>query len=135
MKGEIMKKAETLTHWQGIEPNQPIMKHFEPVAYKARGSRYGACGIRIDGTPEFIDAVLSHLKECLDGENHVTRLELARNLVDGSKLGKAFDNASQDAEVCYIRLHQRGREGVIASGIFDKHLDDATKRYAESQGL
>lgn len=127
-----MKKEETLIAWKQLDDNKPILSHMTPIAYKAKGSRYGACGIRIDGNPEFIDAVLSHLKELIDGENHITRLELARNIVDGSALGKNLDNADVKAECCYIRLHMRGKEGSIASGIFDRHLDNATKRFAKS---
>lgn len=125
-----MKKADTINHWKQIPESAPILRHMNPIPYKAEGSKYGACGIRIDGTPSFIDAVLSHLKELLDGENHVTRLELARTRVDGSKLGKAFHNASTDSEVCYIRLHMRGGEGVIASSVFSRDLDAATDRFA-----
>ncbi len=109
-----------------------------PIPPKAAGSRYGCCGIRIDGTPEFIDAVLSNLKSLLDGENHLTRLELARNPVKPTEIAgkhKGFENAEVDAECCYIRLHLRGHEGVIASGAFSKHLDGATKRYAEKKGI
>lgn len=28
------------------------LEHMRPIPYKAEGSRYGACGIRIDGTLE-----------------------------------------------------------------------------------
>jgi len=124
-----MVKKETLQHWRNLPANQPILKHFAPIPYKATGSRYGACGIRIDGNPEFIDAVLSRLKDLIDGENHVTRLELSRNAVDGAKLGKKFENAGTRAECCYIRLHMRGGEGSIASGIFARELDGATERF------
>lgn len=127
---KTMKKAETLQHWRSLPEKMPILPHMTPIAYKARGSRYGACGIRIDGNPEFIDAVLSRLKDLMDGENHSTRLELSRNVVDGSALGKSLDNADSQAECCYIRLHMRGNEGAMASAIFDRHLDAAHKRYA-----
>ena len=112
--------------------NLPILGKMDPIPYKTTGSRYGACGIRIDGNPEFIDAVLSHLKELLDGENHLTRLELARNHVDGSGIGKVLPNAGVGAECCYIRLHQRGGEGQIASGIFSRELDGATERFVNA---
>lgn len=130
-----MKKDATLTNWRAMPDRQPILKHFHPIPYKATGSRYGACGIRIDGTPEFIDAVLSRLKELIDGENHVTRLELARNTVDGSKLGKAFSNSTKDSECCYVRLHMRGGQGAAASAFFDRHLAEPTRRFAEAIGV
>ena len=124
----MAKKQDTLARWKNLQPTNPL-PHMQPIAYKARGSRYGACGIRIDGTPEFIDAVLSQLKSLIDGENHLTRLELARNRVDGSGLGKELPNKEQGAECCYIRLHVRGREGQIASAVFDRHLNEATERF------
>lgn len=128
----MAKKSETLTLWRGLQADLPILPRMEPIPYKATGSRYGACGIRIDGNPEFIDAVLSHLKELLDGENHLTRLELARNKVDGSGIGKKLENTADRAECCYIRLHVRGGEGQRASAIFDRHLDGATERYVNA---
>lgn len=105
------RKADQMAAWAGLAPRQPIMPVMEAIPYKRSGSRYGACGIRIDGTPAFIDAVLSHLKEILAGENCETRLELARATVDGSGIGKSLPNtAGDDAECCYIRLHERGHE-------------------------
>lgn len=124
-----MKKSETLEAWRNMPAGQAILPHFTPIPYKAKGSTYGACGIRIDGNPRFIDAVLSRLQDLIAGENHVTRLTLARNKVDGSGIGKALDNADTDAECCYIRLHMRGHEGAIASHFFDRHLDGATKQF------
>lgn len=124
-----MKKDETLKTWSAMQPDQPMLKHMRAIPYKARGSTYGACGVRIDGTPEFVEAVLSHLKELIAGENHITRLALARTVVDGSGIGKELNNKEDGAEVCYIRLHMRGGEGQIASAIFDKHLDKATETF------
>ena len=125
-------KAETLQHWTNLPKGQDPLKHMQPIPYKAEGSRYGACGVRIDGSPEFIDAVLSNLKSLLDGENQVTRLELARSEVKPTVINgerKAFHNTARAAEVCYIRLHQRGHEGVIAATIFNRNLAPATDRF------
>lgn len=44
-----MKKADALTAWRGMGENEPILPHMAVIPYKATGSRYGACGIRIDG--------------------------------------------------------------------------------------
>ncbi len=116
-------------------PDRPMLCHMNPIPYKASGSTYGACGIRIDGTPAFVESVLSHLKELIDGENHVTRLALNRTKVDGSGIGKELPNCAEGAEVCYIRLHVRGSEGAIASSIFDKHLNGPTDRFAAALNL
>jgi hypothetical protein len=125
-----MRKQDTLKAWRDLPGNMPVLPHFQPIPYKARGSTYGACGIRIDGSPAFVDAVLSRFKDLIDGENHLTRLTLARNKVDGSGIGKALPNAVNNAECCYIRLHVRGSEGAMASAIFSRELDKATERFA-----
>ena len=115
-----MKKSDALAHWRTLKTPQDPLAHMTPIPYKAQGSRYGACGIRIDGTPAFIDAVLSRLTPLLDGENHLARLELARHEVQPTEINgerKTFANAETGAEVCYIRLHVRGREGAMASAL------------------
>ena len=129
-----MKKAETLKAWAALPDNMPILPHMETIPYKAKGSTYGACGVRIDGNPAFVSAVLSHLKELLDGENCATRLGLARNSVDGAGVNKEFHNTADKAECCYIRLHERGSQGQMASAVFDKHLHGATERFFALQG-
>ena len=129
-----MTKEQTLKHWQTLPENQNIIRHFTAISPKAKGSRYGACGIRIDGNPQFVDAVLSRLKDLIAGENHVTRLGLSYNVVDGSGIGKALDNADNGAVCCYIRLYLRGHEGAMASAFFDKHLDVSTKQFEAALG-
>jgi len=116
-----MNKQQTIEHWQGLEAGLPILKHMQPIPYKASGSTYGACGIRIDGNPAFIDAVMSRLKDLLAGEGIDTRLGLARNTVTPTlKINgqtKHFGNTANEAEVCYIRLHTRGDEGAHMQAI------------------
>ena len=129
----MAKKIESMRHWQTLEEGLNPLKHMTPIPYKAEGSRYGACGIRIDGNPQFIDAVLSNLKHVLDGENQVTRLELARSTVKPTNINgteKNFRNSDTGAEVCYIRLHMRGHEGSMMQALMGHHKD-ATKRYAK----
>ena len=115
-------KELNLQHWAQLPANQPILKHMKVIHYKARGSKYGTCGIRIDGTPEFVDAVLSHLQELIAGENSMTRLELSRSQVGPVTIGdqtKGFENAETGAEVCYIRLHERGPEAQMLNAFID----------------
>ena len=129
-----MKKEETLKRWKSLADYQDPLPAMQPIPYKTTGSRYGCCGIRIDGSPEFVDAVLSNLKSLLDGENCVTRLELSRSKVKRQEGFKAGQNAGGDAEVCYVRLHERGREGAMVSG-FDSKLVRSTERFANKLGL
>ena len=130
-----MRKEQALQHWEQLESNQPILPHFTPIPYKARGSNYGACGIRIDGNPAFVDAVLSRLQDLIAGENGVTRLGLARNEVKQEVMGKHFPAGGGDAEVCYIRLHVRGGDAQMVAGLFDKRLNARTEQFAEAIGV
>lgn len=132
-----MKKDEALSHWKALQPGLPILPHMTPIAYKASGSTYGACGIRIDGNPAFIDAVLSRLQDLLDGENTVTRLGLARNPVAAPEINgkrKGFGNADTGAECCYVRLHVRGNEGSHAAA-YEPAKRAASDRYAAAIGV
>ena len=131
-----MKKSDTLKKWESIPEGMPILPHFDAIPYKAKGSTYGACGIRIDGNPAFIDSVLSRLKDLAAGENHETRLTLARSEVK-TKLEingkiKSFQNTADAAQVCYIRLHERGSEAKRASKVFCRELDKATGDFFQS---
>lgn len=112
-----MKKKEALAHWKKLKANQPILDKMTAIPYKASGSTFGACGIRIDGSPEFIDAVLSHLKELIKGEGIETRLGLSRNKVKSDGIHHKFNNSDVGNECCYIRLHERGREGMMLQAI------------------
>jgi hypothetical protein len=124
-----MRKSEMLKHWKAMPANTPVLPAFRPLT-KPKGSTFGACGVRIDGSPEFIDSVLSRLKDVLDGENHVTRLACSyQPAVTGFK---EAPNAAPNAHVCYIRLHVRGHEGMMASGVFDRDLDGATDRFEKA---
>ena len=129
-----MKKEETLKRWKSLEAGQDPLPAMVPIPYKTTGSRYGCCGIRIDGSPEFVDAVLSNLKSLLDGENCVTRLELSRSKVKRQPGFKAGQNAGNEAEVCYVRLHERGQEAgrMLA---FDSRMRKSTERFANALGL
>ena len=128
-----MLKKEALQTWKELSPGQDPLQYMAPLPYKAKGSTYGACGVRIDGNPEFIDAVLSNLQTLIDGENNVTRLGLSRNEVSGKGLDKSFDNQARGAQCCYIRLHVRGSEGSMIAGLTHAR-DEQTQRYAETIG-
>lgn len=109
-----MSKQEAMQHWANMEPDQDIMGVMKPLPYKAKGSTFGADSIRITGSPEFVDAVMSRMKDLLVGEAAMTRLALSRASVEAPD-GKEFPNAARDAQSCYIQLHQRGRPKKVKS--------------------
>jgi hypothetical protein len=108
------KKAEEIIKWQNLPENLPIMEHFTPIPANAKGSTFGACGIRISGSPQFIDAVLSRIKDVLSAEAGSTRLTFSRQKVktvairNGEKVTeKQWQNAVEEAETCYIQVRER----------------------------
>ena len=100
-----MRKDEALRHWRDL-PEQPV-KSPDPIEYKHRGTTYGADGIRIEGTRDFIDSVLANLKPLLDSENSHTRLALNYQQVTARE-GKPNDFHGN--WVCYVKVHERGHE-------------------------
>lgn len=109
-----MEKRIALQRWHDLQENQPILPHFTPIAADAHGSTFGACGIRISGNPQFIDAVLSRLKDLLAAEAGATRLTLSRQSVKPvairngeAETVKQWANADTDAETCYVQIRER----------------------------
>jgi hypothetical protein len=103
-KPQRLDKAQALKHWRTLEPVDPAPA-MEAIPYKTTGSKYGYSGIRIDGTREFIDAVLSNLKSLTQHENGRTRLELNYTEVIDRESGYPTGNW-----VCYVRVHERSRQ-------------------------
>ena len=109
MKPKRFTKEEALGHWEGLSRVNPAKK-MSVIPYKASGSKYGTCGIRIDGTRKFIDAVLSNLKPLLALESDLTRLEL-----NYTEVTTKDGNYPTGDWVCYIRCHERGREAQMCN--------------------
>ena len=116
-----LTKAEALNHWRNL-PNQGLQMP-DSIPYKHRGTTYGADGIRIEGTQQFIDSVLAQLKGLLHGENTDTRLALNYQQVE-SREGKP--NVFAGNWVCYVKVHERGSEAqmvnAFVSGIAGKEV-------------
>jgi len=108
MSGARMTKADALARWRALEPSAPIAPQVIP--YKARGSTYGLDGVRIEGSPAFIDGILSRLKPLLELESGDTRIALNYQAVE-PRPGKACAGD----HVCYIKFHERGPEARIAN--------------------
>jgi hypothetical protein len=106
----MMRKAQILDHWQKIEPNQPIK--IDSVAYKHRGSTYTEDGIRLTGSMDFIDSVLSRLTDLLQLENGSTRLQLNYQESKDRKTGVATGTYN-----CYVQVHERGSEAKMVNAM------------------
>jgi len=103
------RKEDALIHWANLDGAPPLKP--KSIPYKQAGSTYGADGIRIEGSQEFIDAVLSRLKDLLDYENGETRLGLNYTQVENKPGAKPYPFAGN--WVCYVKVHQRGDEAQM----------------------
>lgn len=68
------KKSEVLQFWQNLKDNMPIQ--MEPVPEHHQGTRFRQDGIRITGSPAFINSIISRLKEMIYFENDQHRLDV-----------------------------------------------------------
>ena len=103
MKPDTMTKAEILEYWRNLKPDQQVIMY--PVEYKHTGSTYDQDGIRLTGSKQFIDSVLSRLKDLLNDENDDTRLQLVYKQSVDKDSGYPMDSYN-----CYIQVHERGHE-------------------------
>lgn len=110
-KPDRLSKEEFLQYWKQLPPNQKIKP--VPVAYKHKGSTYAEDGIRITGSRKFVDSVISHLQDMLQYENGRTRLHV--NYTQSTDKEARYPI---DSWVCYIQVHERGREAQIVNAIF-----------------
>ena len=103
-----MCKKDVLKRWKGLKPNQPV--HPRMIPYGQKGKTFAEDVIRITGSTEFIDSVLSRLKDLIPYEGDTTRLDL--------NMSESFDKETKlslGAYNCYIRVQERGGEAKIAN--------------------
>jgi hypothetical protein len=69
------KKADVLEFWKNIRPGQPIQA--EPVQKGHSGTRFREDGVRVTGSPAFINSILSRIKDLLSYDaNPGTKLDV-----------------------------------------------------------
>mgnify|MGYP000858822027 CR=1 FL=1 len=78
------KKSQILQFWKNLRPNLPIQMN--AVSKHHKGTRFRSDGLRITGTPEFINSIICRLKEMISLENENTRIDIEYRQVE-PKLG------------------------------------------------
>ncbi len=107
-----MNKAEVLSHWQQLPENLPLKPN--PIAYKHKGSTFDEDGVRILGSPEFIDAVLSRIKDLLEYENGQTRLSISHSEATDKDTGRPLGSYKT-----YVQVHMRGDQARAINAMFN----------------
>ena len=100
-----MKKDEFMEYFRKLPTNLPLNPR--PVPYKHRGSTFAEDGIRITGSKDFIEEVLSHLHDFRNYENGSTRLSVAFQESKDRETGRNTGSYN-----CYLQVHQRGRARI-----------------------
>jgi len=60
------RRADVLQFWQNLQPGIPLQP--TPIEKGHRGTRFRRDGLRITGTAQYVNSVMSHLKDFLDFE-------------------------------------------------------------------
>ncbi len=124
-KVKRLDKDTFLKHFRSLRKRQSIKP--APMPYKHSGSSYSEDGIRITGSREFIDSVLSHLTELLDYENEETRLDV--NYTE--QVAKTKDSSGKpvygqqgiNSWVCYLKVAERGHEAKYFRAVHQAMVD------------
>lgn len=95
------KKKETLQMWRSLPNFMPLKMN--PVSETHKGSRFGEDGLRITGSPAFIQSVLSRLKDLMEEDKRQgIRLDIEYRAIQSSKQ----DPYSNQNYVFYAHLVQ-----------------------------
>jgi len=105
-----MQKKEFLQYWASLTPNQPVSPRAIP--YKHEGSTYTEDSIRLTGSKDFVDSVLSRLQDLLTNEASDRRL----GVVYKESMDRATDTGTGSYNV-YIQVHERGGEAKQANAL------------------
>ncbi len=92
-------KADVLDHWKNLQPNMRIQ--MEPVSDDHRGTRFRSDGLRVTGSPQFINSVLSRIKDIANFEdNDQYRLDVEYRQIES----KSGDLSATPEYVFYCHL-------------------------------
>jgi len=104
------KKSDVLQFWRMLR-ELPIFP--KPISVRHRGSAYTQDTIRITGTSDFINSILSRVKDFLRFRDN-PGIELD---VDYRQIVDKYDRPVPSKYVCYIRLREKKKN------LGDKKLD------------
>lgn len=97
-------KPEILEFWKKLRSDSPIL--MKPIEYNHRGSTYGEDGIRITGSPQFIQSVLARLKEFLNFESPSTKLSISYRETQSPSASQF--GQTKTSYVFYLQSKKRG---------------------------
>lgn len=97
-------KDQIVQHWKNITPGLP-MSQLRIIPQGHKGPTFSFDGLRINGSPEFIDAVLSRIKELVNYEGGGTRLGVMYKQQVNNKTQQVIPGSYS----FYLQVKQRGK--------------------------
>lgn len=77
------KRADVIEHWKELQANMPLA--ITPVSDEHKGTRFNTDGLRVTGSPAFINSVISRLKDFLAYENGGNKLDVEYRQVENKE--------------------------------------------------
>lgn len=94
------RRSRLIQYWQTLRPDTPMI--VTPIPVNHQGSTKDDDGIRITGSPQFISAAISRLKEILAYENEQSKIEIIYKKTESQDGPMA-----RPSYVMYIQVRER----------------------------
>lgn len=96
------KKRDIIKFWQSLNPALPL--RVSPIPKEHEGTRFDSDGLRITGSPQFINSILSKLKDFLSYEKSPgLSLDVEYRQIES----KDDKQNSRPVYVCYIHILEK----------------------------
>lgn len=96
------KKKEILSFWSTLAPSTPIVPA-RPIPDNHQGSTYTYDGIRVTGSRQFVNSIISRIKDILNYEGENTKLEV----IYKQQIDKATEMPLPNSFVFYVQIQEK----------------------------
>jgi hypothetical protein len=103
------QKSQVMEHWKTLRPGMPFGQ-VRAIPRDHKGPTYGFDGMRLTGSPQFIDSILSRLKDLLNLEGQETRLAV----IYRQQVNNKTEQPVPDSFVFYLQIKDRRASGPEA---------------------
>lgn len=101
------KKKEILDFWSNLPTGTAIVP-FKPVPPNLQGSTYAYDGVRVTGSSQFVNSVISRLKDLRNYEAGDSKL----HLIYKQQIDKKTQYPLPNSFVFYVQVQERDKDGV-----------------------
>jgi hypothetical protein len=95
-------KKQILNFWSKLPENMPLVAD-KPIPSRYQGQTYSYDGMRITGTSQFINSIMSKIKDIVKFDDNNTKL----NLIYRQQVDKNTDYPLPNSFVFYVQVRER----------------------------